>query len=177
MMHGELTNLRAIERTDTGLLRTILNDATVQAGWGTLGVPVSLHLAEQQIEEWLEAERILRRPAALIIESLEGDPVGVIVLVTADRIQQSMVTLSIAVLPDYQRQGFGRDALATVVDALHNEWNVHRIQLFSEAGNTAARALYASLGFVLEATKRDATYSSGVWHDQLVWSLLPEDVP
>jgi RimJ/RimL family protein N-acetyltransferase len=172
MIRGEQCNLRAVERSDARFLRDLLNDPSVQAGWGTSGVPVSIHLVEQDIEGWIEAERTTRYPACLIIETLDGAPLGVVVIQRPD---QALASLSIALEPRSQGRGFGRDALSSVVEALFDEWRIHRIELTCEAINEPAIALYESLGFVREATRAGATFSAGEWRDQYLYRLLVTD--
>jgi putative acetyltransferase len=175
MIRGERTNLRAVERRDAVFVHQLLNDPTVGAGWGTDGVPRSIHAVEADLEHWIESERTTSYPLALVIETIDGDAAGLVLLVRAERFQQSMITLSIAIAADHRRQGNARDALVALVNILHEEWNVHRVQLTCEAANAAAIALYESIGFHRDATKRDATYSAGGYHDQHIFSALPGD--
>lgn len=175
MIRGERTNLRAVERSDARFLRDLLNDASVQAGWGTSGVPVSIHLVEHDIEGWIETERTTRRPACLIIETLEGAPLGMVVIQQPDGPVGGVASLSIAIDPLSHGQGFGRDALTALVEALFDEWQIRRLELTCEAGNERAIALYEALGFTREATRSGATFSSGEWRDQHLYRLLATD--
>jgi RimJ/RimL family protein N-acetyltransferase len=169
MIRGEQCNLRAVERSDARFLRDLLNEPSVQSGWGTSGVPISIHLVEQDIEGWIEAERTTRYPACLIIETLDGAPLGFVVIQRPD---QAIASLSIAIEPRSRGLGFGRDALSALAEALFDEWRIHRIELTCEAGNERAIALYESLGFTREATRAGATYSGGEWRDQYLYRLL-----
>ena len=175
MIHGLSTNLRAAERSDARFVRALLNDASVQAGWGTTGIPVSTHAVEQEIERWIEIERDSRRPHGLIIETLDGDSVGLLIVDLSSRPNQSMATISVAIAAGSQQQGFGRDALTVLIDALFDEWRIHRLQVAWEAANESAARLYASIGFVREATRRDATFTGGDFHDQHVYGMLSTD--
>ncbi len=175
MIRGERTSIRAVERRDTVFIHQLLNDPTVSAGWGTDGVPRSIHSVEADLEQWIESERTSGYPAALVIETMDCDSAGLVILVRAERFQQSMITLSIAVAAEHRRQGIARDALVALVNTLHEEWNVHRVQLMCEAANEAAIALYGAIGFHRDATRRDATYSAGGYHDQHIFSALPGD--
>ena len=172
MIRGEQCNLRAVERSDARFLRDLLNEPSVQSGWGTSGVPVSIHLVEQDIEGWIEAERTTRYPAGLIIETLDGTSSGVVVIQRPD---QALASLSIAIEPRSQGRGLGRDALSSIIEALFDEWRIHRIELTCEAGNEPAIALYESLGLVREAIRTGATFSGGEWRDQHLYRLLASD--
>jgi RimJ/RimL family protein N-acetyltransferase len=167
--------MRAVERSDARFICALLNDASVQYGWGTTGVPISLHRIERDLEAWIESERESNRPTGLIVESLEHEPVGLILVHLSSRPNQSMATLSIALQAEWQGMGFGRDALGALIDALFDEWRVHRVQLTCEADNERAARLYMSLGLHREATRREATWTAGEFRDQHVFGMLATD--
>lgn len=152
-----------------------MNDDTTQTGWGTSGIPVSIHAVEQEIERWLEIERDARRPHGLIIDTLEREAVGLVIVDCSTRPNQSAARLSIAISPDSQQHGYGRDALTALVDALFDEWRIHRLEVHCEASNERAARLYESLGFVREATRRGATFTGGCFQDQHVYGMLVTD--
>ena len=174
MIRGLKTNLRAAERSDVRFVWDLLNEPAVQDGWGMPGTPISIHRVEQDIEQWLERERVTGRPAGLIIETLESEPIGVAIIVV-DGYSAATSTLSLAIDPDWQDQGFGRDALAALLDALFDEWRMHRIEVACEAGNDRAANLYESLGFLHEGTRRGASFYSGTYRDQRIYGLLAID--
>jgi RimJ/RimL family protein N-acetyltransferase len=175
MLRGELTNLRAIERHDDSSLYRWLNDPEVMRGWGLPAPVVSVADIQRRIESWLDDEAGRGRPAALMVETLDGEPVGLIILIS-DELARHAVQLSL-LIGDADRwgQGLGGDALATLIDACFLHWHVHRIQLRSEAGNDRAHRLYRRLGFQLEGTLRDATWMDGRFEDQLVFGRLASD--
>lgn len=175
MIRGIRTNLRAVERSDARFVADLLNQPSVQAGWGTGDVPISIHRVERDVEHWLETERTTDRPVALIIETLDLGPIGLLIVDLPDRFNQRLATLSIAIDSERQNQGYGRDALSSVIDALFDEWGIHRIEMICEAGNDRAAHVYASLGFTREATRREATFCGGRFHDQHLYGLLSTD--
>lgn len=174
MIHGEWTNLRAVERHDAGDLYDLLNDEGTLIGWGMAGDVRSLARVQAEIEGWLDEERRHGRPSALAIETLEGRFAGLILL-RPGRATQRMVEVSLAVAPAERGRGIARDALATVLDLALDEWNLDRVQLRCEAGNARAVALYAALGLVREATLRHATYTGGAYLDQLLYARVRDD--
>lgn len=174
MIRGERTNLRAVDRHDAQDLYDLLNDEETLLGWGMTGDIRSLARIQSEIEGWLDDERRQGRPSALVVETMDGRFAG-LVLLRLGRSIQRMVELSLAVAPAERGQGFGRDALSTVLDLALDEWNLDRVQLRCEAGNARAVTLYEGLGLGHEATLRDATYTGGVYTDQLLYARVRSD--
>jgi [ribosomal protein S5]-alanine N-acetyltransferase len=174
LIRGLKTNLRAVERSDARLVWRLLNEPAVQDGWGMPGTPVSIHRVEQDIEQWLEHERSAGRPSGLVLETLDGDPIG-LAIILVDGYSGASATVSFAIDPGWQDQGYGRDALSALIDALFDEWRLHRVEVACEAGNERAAHLYESLGFVHEGTRRGATFLSGEFQDQRIYGLLATD--
>lgn len=175
MIRGELTNLRAIERPDAAALFRWLNDPDVMRHWGAGEAVVSRSAVETDIEKWLHQEQSLGHPAAFLIESLEGDPIGFAVL-TQDRRQDRSVELSLLIgEPSRWGAGLGTDALEALVDACFCQWSMHRISARSEAFNVRAHRWLRRAGFTQEGVLRDASFFDAQFHDQLLFGLLESD--
>lgn len=174
MIPGERTTLRAMERADTPLVHRWLNDPAAMRGWGDTATAVSLQEAARRVEGWLAEEPLRNRPAAFVVETLETEPVGMVVLAD-DRPEARSVELSLLLDPAHWGQGYGTDAMETILDACFAAWNLHRVTLHCEAGNARARRLYAKLGFAEEGTLRQAAFIDGAHADVLVLGLLAEE--
>ncbi|HEY7031207.1 MAG TPA: GNAT family protein [Thermomicrobiales bacterium] len=175
MIRGELVNLRAVERADAPDLFRWFNDPELMRFWGVADATASSNEIQRRIEGWLEEEGRLGRPACLIVETLEGEAVGLVVLGDY-RPNDRSVALSL-LIGERTRwgQGLGGDTVRTVVDACFAAWNLHRVWLRTEAFNERAQRLYRRCGFRHEATLRGATYLEGEYHDVLVFALLEPD--
>ena len=76
---------------------------------------------------------------------------------------------------DVQRQGYGREAAAALLDLLFRELDLHRVYGRSDARNVASAALMRRLGMRQEAHLREAVRFKGGWSDQLVFAVLREE--
>ncbi|MDQ3226153.1 MAG: GNAT family N-acetyltransferase [Chloroflexota bacterium] len=171
MIPGALVNLRAVERHDVPRIHRWLTDPAVMHGWGWSSPVRSLYDVARQVESWLEGESTTTFPAALVAESLAGDPVGLVIL-RSQRLEARSVDLSLLVDAACWGQGFGADILQTVLDACFDGWGVHRIGIQVEAGNTRALALYRRYGFREEGRLREAAFRDGQHTDILLHALL-----
>ncbi len=175
MIRGELVNLRAADRPDALLLHRWLNEPDVMAGWGVPDQSTSLTEVQRRLEGWLAEEALLGRPVALIVETLAGEAVG---LVLAAHLQPDARGVELSLLIGESSrwgEGLGADALQTVLGACFETWNLHRVALRCEAANDRARRLYTRCGFVQEGVLREASFSGGVYGDQIVYALLASE--
>ena len=172
MIPGEMINLRAVERRDAPAIHGWLNDPLVMRGWGWSAPAQSLQVTAQAIEGWMAEEAALGRPAALIAETLTGEPLGLAIL-RVDRPEARSLELSLLVGdPARWGTGIGRDMLCTILDACFGGWGVHRIGVRVEEGNERALALHRSLGFTPEGRLREAAFRDGEHADILLFGML-----
>ncbi|MFN8594116.1 MAG: GNAT family protein [Thermomicrobiales bacterium] len=172
MILGELVNLRAVEREDAAIVYRWLNDPVVMRGWGWSASAASMHAVTNLIAFWLDQEPLLGRPPALIADSLQGDPVGLVVL-TSERPEARAVELSMLVGdPMVWGQGFGSDILHAILDACFTGWGAHRVGVQVEDDNPRALMLYQRFGFQEEGRLRQGAFRDGQYRDILLLSLL-----
>ena len=84
--------------------------------------------------------------------------------------------LSIALGPDFQGKGFGKEAMQLLVNYAFNELNLHRLQLTVFSYNVGAIKLYESIGFKHEGTYREFLQRDGKRHDMHLYGLLASEV-
>jgi RimJ/RimL family protein N-acetyltransferase len=175
MIRGELTNLRAVERTDAGTLHRWLNDPDAMRYWGVPESTISLAETQRRIEAWLDEERNLQRPACFVIELLDGTPIGMVVL---SRYEPKHRALELAVMigePGRCGQGLGSDALTFLIDTCFDQWNLHRLTARVLAFDERGHRLYERSGFRHDVTLREAAYLDGRHHDIRLYCLLASD--
>jgi RimJ/RimL family protein N-acetyltransferase len=176
VIRGELTNLRAVERSDSGLLHRWLNDPELMTFWGDPASTISLAEIQRRIEEWLADEGRLGWPVCLLAELIDGEAVGMIVLSQFEpRIASAELSLMIGERERWG-EGLGTDILSTVVDVAFQQWALRRLTLRVEAFNDRAIRLYERCGFRREGVLRDASFFDGEYHDLWLYSLLATDI-
>ena len=171
MIHGTLTNLRSVDRSDLERIHGWLDDSELMRWWGYGAPAPSRSATVRRIEEWLADELIWNHPVALMVETLDGDTCGLVILSRIAAIDRSC-ELSIFLEPAFRGQGIGADVIETITDVLFTQWNFHRLTVQSEEHNVAAHALFTRLGFVLEGRLREARFFDGAWHDVLIFGRL-----
>jgi ribosomal protein S18 acetylase RimI-like enzyme len=86
-----------------------------------------------------------------------------------------VVTMGIALLPEYRRQGLGTRLLESALEqAWRNE--LTRIELAVRTDNANATLLYKRLGFEVEGVKHVGSRIDGVYHDVDFMALLHPSV-
>lgn len=71
--------------------------------------------------------------------------------------------------------GYGRDGLQLILRYAFNELNLYRVALTVLERNTAARALYRSVGFVEEGVMRGSDYRDGVRGNDVLMGILAHE--
>jgi ribosomal-protein-alanine N-acetyltransferase len=173
MLIGELTNLRAVDRPDAATIQFWLNDPELMRWWGIGAPAISLTAVLHRIERWLEDERAFGHPAAFVIETLQGEPAGLLELSDIQLVDRN-AELSIVLIEARRGEGLGADALNTIADAAFEQWNLHRLTARSESDNEHAHRFFQRNGFQLEGRLREARYLDGAWSDILVFGRIRE---
>lgn len=173
MLTGELVRLRPREPSDAEIILPWLNDPEVKRHLGNR-YPWSM-AAE---EEYLRAQTSTPMKfgdAVFIIETREGRAIGTAGLhgMTAENRE---VTLGIMIgEKDCWSQGYGTDAIVTLLRFAFGEVNLHRVQLEVFADNGRGIACYRKCGFVEEVRMRRDRYRAGEWKEGLVMGVLDRE--
>lgn len=75
----------------------------------------------------------------------------------------------------YWGQGWGSDALKTLIRYMFRTMNLRRVQLETWSGNARAVRAYEKCGFVVEGRLRNHSYLDGQYYDMIVMGLLKEE--
>ncbi|MCD6507633.1 GNAT family N-acetyltransferase [Candidatus Poribacteria bacterium] len=170
MLVGEKVRLRALERTDIPRLVKWLNDPEVKRY-------LRMYWPMSQAEEEIWFERQLSNPNARIfaIEAEDGTHIGNISLDEIDWKNRKAIMGIIIGERDYWDQGYGSDAVKTLLSFAFHELNLNRIELSVYDFNPRAIRCYEKCGFVIEGRLRQSIFRNGRYHDELKMAILREE--
>ena len=172
MLEGQLVRLRAVEPADLERVYTWINDREVTR-YLTARYPMS-HVDE---ERWIQkaSTSTFGLGVTLAIETKAGDHIGNIDLHRSHP-EDRKCGLGI-MLGDKERwsQGFGTDAMVTLLRFAFHEMNLHRVWLTVHQDNDRAMACYRKCGFVEEARQRQDIYTQGRYLDLIFMGVLRDD--
>lgn len=109
----------------------------------------------------------------LMITSLTGQVMGSICITHTDP-RNGVFSYGLALRPDFQRQGYGREAALIVLDYFFHELRYHKCNVEVYAYNESSRAFHEALGFDLEGARRESVYSRGRYHDLLLYGMTSQ---
>lgn len=174
MILGEKVRLRPIEREDLPRFVKWFGDPQVRRH-----LAVYLPFSQAEEERWFEGhiERQGRQEeVVLAIETLEGVHIGNIGL---HRINWKDRNAELGIIigeKTYWDQGYGSDAICTLLRFAFREMNLHRVYLRVDADNARGLRCYEKAGFRLEGTLRDSVFRDGVYYDQQIMSVLSPEI-
>ena len=173
MILGEKVRLRPIERDDLPRFVKWFGDPEVRRHLA-LYLPFSL----AQEERWFESllERLERQEDLLLaVETAEGVHIGNIGLHSINWKDRG-AELGIAIGEKaYWDQGYGSDAIRTLLGLAFRQMNLHRVFLRVDADNPRGIRCYEKAGFRREGTSREVVFKEGGYHDQYVMSILQSE--
>ncbi len=169
MLEGKLVRLRALEPEDLDREYTWINDREVTR-FLSMRYPTS-RAAE---ERWLRD-----RPAndfvnglSLAIETKDGVHIGNLGLHDVNA-EDHKASLGIMIGDkEYWANGYGTDAIVTLLRFGFGEMNLNRIWLHTFDFNERAQACYRKCGFTEEGRLRQHYYSMGRYWDVVVMAVL-----
>ncbi|MBD1838254.1 GNAT family N-acetyltransferase [Coleofasciculus sp. FACHB-64] len=176
MLKGERLTLRGIRRDDLPKLCEFNNDLAVElAGGGDPPIPQSLERLQAEFDQ--NAAKGGRDGTWFAIEA-DGKFIGQCGLVGFDIFQgvARVCELGIAIGDkEYWGRGYGREAIALLLNYAFRYWNLHRVWLRTNSRNERAIRCYQSCGFVEEGRLRGHEWYDGSYIDTLCMGILREE--
>ncbi len=173
MIVGKKVRLRPIERDDLPRFVEWFGDPEVRRHLA-IYLPFSLAQEERWFEN-LQGRLERQEDVVLAIETADGVHIGNLGLHAINWKDRS-AELGIAIGEKaYWNQGYGTDAIRTLLGLAFRELNLHRVLLRVDADNARAIRCYEKAGFQREGTSREAVFSEGSYRDQYVMSILESE--
>jgi RimJ/RimL family protein N-acetyltransferase len=173
MLMGRKIRLRPVERDDLPRFVAWFGDPEVHRHLA-IWLPFSLAQEERWFEKRLQ--QVERQELVLLaIETDEGVHIGNIGLHQIDWKNRHTELGIVIGEKTYWDQGYGSDAIRTLLTLAFHEMNMHRVQLRVDADNTRAIRCYEKAGFKKEGTLRDVVFREGKYVSQHIMSILQQE--
>ena len=173
MIPGKKVRLRPIERGDLPRFVAWFNDPEVRRHL-TVWLPFSLAQEERWFERHLEQVEN-QKSVLLAIETIEGEHIGTIGLHAIDWKNRHAELGIVIGEKAYWGQGYGTNAILTLLHLCFLEMNLHRVMLRVDADNAQGIRCYEKAGFQKEGTLREPVFREGKFFDQHIMSILQSE--
>ena len=172
MLEGKLVRLRAIEPGDAEPYYRWFNDQEVTRFLATR-YPVSRAYEEAFIAR--RSTNDFSQGLMLAIETKDGANIGNIGLHDPHP-EHRTATLGIEIgEKEYWANGYGSDAIVTLLRFCFDEMNLNRVSLHVFEFNERALACYKKCGFQMEGRLRQQYYGEGRYWDVFVMGILRDE--
>lgn len=170
MIIGEKTRLRAIERSDIPAFLRWFNDPEVRSNLTATWPP-----SQAGEEIWFEKQLGDENRHNLAIETAEGVHIGVLGFHEMDWKNRCAGCGIVIGEKAFWDQGYGTDALQTLLRFAFDELNLHRVFLHVFDFNERGIRCYEKVGFLHEGRLRQSRFTGGRYVDDLVMTVLRDD--
>ena len=168
---GKIVTLRAIEKEDLELMRSMLNDHEMEnlvVGWA---FPVSKY----QQEKWYENNINNMNSLRFIIETEEDGAVGLATLTEIDW-KNRKATHGIKLANKKNRtRGIGRDSVMAIMRYAFDELQLNRLNGSWFEENIASKTMYMKCGWKEEGRLREYIFKKGKYRDLMTVGILKSD--
>jgi RimJ/RimL family protein N-acetyltransferase len=170
MIYGTKTRLRRIEREDIPTFVRWFNDPDVREF-----LMVSSPISHAQEAQWFERKLQEEGSEIFAIETLDGTHIGNIELFGHNAVHRHAELGIVIGEKEYWGQGYGSDAICTLLRFAFEEMNLHRVFLRVYPDNARGIRAYEKCGFRHEGRLREASYRKGRYWDELLMGILSDE--
>ncbi|MDD1766001.1 MAG: GNAT family N-acetyltransferase [Methanomassiliicoccales archaeon] len=169
MLEGKKVRLRAVERVDLPIFVKWIDDHEVTQ-FLELNPPMSLEDEEKWFVNLQKSE-----DKVFSIDTMEGKLIGNVGLIKLNWKDRSVLIGIMIGEKEFWNQGYGTDAIETLLRYLFDELALNRVYLIADERNARALHCYEKLGFKKEGVLRQNRYKSGVYTNDVMMSLLKDE--
>lgn len=172
MIQGNKVRFRALEEADQPLLVAWLNDPEISRLVGGFSFPVSLSAQR----DWFARAKSDARNQRWMVETLEGEPLGLTGLWEIDWQNRHALTALKLGATDVRGKGYGTDAILTLMAYAFLQVGLNRLWGSILPYNVGSYKAYVErCGWRVEGVNRQHIFREGQFHDQLQVGVLKED--
>lgn len=171
ILKGKKVILRPIEYEDLEFIRSLINNPDIEktiVGWS---LPISKKDEEKWYANFSNTEHVIR----YIIQTLQGEVVGLTGLGNIDMKNGCAKGLGIRISPELQSIGLATDTYMTLFNFAFNELRLHRIETSAFDDNFASLKFQEKLGCQKEGVKREAVYKEGSYKNVVTFGCLKHE--
>lgn len=174
LLQGKGVYLRGLERDDLNLLHQMQNDEELME-WARFRPDhtISMEALEKQYEEELRGNSPTRR-TLIVVDRKTGKAAGWCSI----RWWGPFVTsaeIGLALAKEFRGKGIGQEVTELLAGAAFEQYNMHKVELFTRADNQAMIRAAEKSGFKVEGRARETLYFNGKFHDGVLMGVLKEE--
>lgn len=169
---GEKIVLRGVESSDNLMLRSLINDPDTEMMLSGSSWPIS----ETEQLRWFERQEQNKESLRCIVAKKDDmtTPVGTIILNEIDQ-KNGTGHIHIKMAKDGgRRNGYGTDAIKTLIDYAFNELRLNCIYANILSYNEASIRLFEKCGFARDGVLRSRVFKKGKYIDVFAYSIIRE---
>jgi RimJ/RimL family protein N-acetyltransferase len=169
---GQVT-LRPVAEDDLSFLSGLRNDAEAAGLYGWFGWSDP----ERDRRHWAQSGMLDDSGGTLMVLH-DGDRAG---SVQWRKVRTGPLAfcwnIGIGLAPEFRGRGCGTEAQRLLVRYLFAHTLVSRVEATTEITNIAEQRALEKAGFTREGVLRRTTFRQGQWHDQVIYSVIRDEVP
>jgi len=175
MIRGKRIYFRGLEREDLKLMHRWLNDEEIME-WARSKPDhlASMESLEREYELDLRGENPKRR-TFIVMAKDEEKPIGF----ASIRWWRPMATTAdiglVIADKDLRGKGLGAEATMMLLRLAFDQYNMHKVELWTRGDNVAAQNVAKRCGFREEGRFRETVYFNGSYHDGLLFGILRDE--
>ena len=169
IIYGNTVLLRAIESEDNELLLSMINDPETEQMVGGSSWPVSKEDQKRWFEQQIGNKGSVLR--CMIVRKDDEQAVGTVILSNIDQ-KNGTAEIHIKIVNnEFRGHGYGKDAIATMVQYAFDEMRLNCIYSVVLVHNEASARLFERAGFSKEGILRERIYKCGHYLDQFSYLI------
>ena len=170
-LKGQNIYLRALEPEDLAFIYHIENDENIWEVSNTQ-TPYSKFLIRQYLENAHQDIYEAKQLRLTICKKEDSEAIGLIDLFDFDP-KNKRAGIGIIIQNETNRNsGFGKEALALVIDYAFQQLQLHQLYANIGSENQPSLALFTTFGFEKIGIKKDWNFTNNSFHDEIFFQLI-----